>query len=214
MYAQVKKPKENSFPTNRHESQAVANSVVHKKGDVKQGFMFIDNRPEALAQRKLKSIINTSHSNFNIATVAQLSDVVEKGVNDDDSLTQDKKVKTRNNGEAWFRFPIDSTKIDTFSDNKTKTTPKGGSHVSKTIEISDDQNANQYDIETLTRARHFGAGDRLIDIKKSDRKGKWTWHHKQNKYKMELVDMAVHRSFGHHGGFSAWQEDLDDTSDD
>ena len=46
MYTQVEKSKENK-------SRAVANSVTQKKSNVKQGFGFVDNRPEALTQRKL-----------------------------------------------------------------------------------------------------------------------------------------------------------------
>ncbi len=54
MYAQVEKQKENSFPTNRQESRAVANSTGLKKSKGKEGFGFVDNRPEAVAQRKLQ----------------------------------------------------------------------------------------------------------------------------------------------------------------
>ncbi len=53
MYAQVEKPKENK-------SQAVANSVTQKKGTLKQDYSIINNRPEAIAQRKLQKILNTS----------------------------------------------------------------------------------------------------------------------------------------------------------
>jgi hypothetical protein len=46
MYAQVEKPKENK-------SRAVANSVSQRKGPVKQGFGFVDNRPQnKLFQKK------------------------------------------------------------------------------------------------------------------------------------------------------------------
>ena len=51
MYEQVEKPKENK-------SRAVANFVTQKKSDVKQGFGFVDNRPEAIIQRKLQVIAN------------------------------------------------------------------------------------------------------------------------------------------------------------
>ncbi|WPD22061.1 MAG: hypothetical protein SD837_17875 [Candidatus Electrothrix scaldis] len=47
MYEQVEKPKENK-------SRAVANSVAQKKSHVKQGFGFVDNRPETVAQRKIQ----------------------------------------------------------------------------------------------------------------------------------------------------------------
>jgi hypothetical protein len=60
MYAQVEKPKENSFPTNRQESRAVANTIARKKSDVKQSSGFVDNRPEAIAQRKLQEIESNS----------------------------------------------------------------------------------------------------------------------------------------------------------
>jgi len=46
MYEQVEKSKEKK-------SRTVANSVGQKKKNVKQGFGFVDNRPEAIAQRKL-----------------------------------------------------------------------------------------------------------------------------------------------------------------
>jgi hypothetical protein len=46
MYAQVEKPKESK-------SRAVANSVAQKKSAGKQGAGFVDNRPEALKQRRV-----------------------------------------------------------------------------------------------------------------------------------------------------------------
>lgn len=57
MYAQVEKPKENSFPTNRQESRADANFVAQKKDNAKQSFGFVDNRPETVTQRKLQEMI-------------------------------------------------------------------------------------------------------------------------------------------------------------
>jgi len=51
MYEQVEKPKENK-------SRAVANSFTQKKSDGKQDFGFVDNRPEAVAQRKLQELGN------------------------------------------------------------------------------------------------------------------------------------------------------------
>lgn len=56
MYSQVEKPKENR-------SRAIANSVSQKKIVLKQGFGLVDNRPEAVAQRKLKDDLLSSFSN-------------------------------------------------------------------------------------------------------------------------------------------------------
>lgn len=54
MYEQVEKSKENK-------SKAVSNSVTQKKSKGKQGFGFVDNRPNGIMQRKLIDIIkNTS----------------------------------------------------------------------------------------------------------------------------------------------------------
>lgn len=53
MYAQIEKPKENK-------SKEVANTVTQKKSAGKQGFGSVDNRPEAIAQRKLQEIANNS----------------------------------------------------------------------------------------------------------------------------------------------------------
>lgn len=53
MYDQVEKPKENK-------SRGVANSVSQKKSSAKQGFEFVDNRPEAIMQRKFKGMLYDS----------------------------------------------------------------------------------------------------------------------------------------------------------
>ncbi len=49
MYEQVEKPKENK-------SKDIANSVIQNNGSGKQGFGFVDNRPEVIAQRKLQEM--------------------------------------------------------------------------------------------------------------------------------------------------------------
>ena len=53
MYAQVVKPKENK-------SLSVDNAVSQKQGNVGSVFQFVDNRPEAIAQRKLQDMANNS----------------------------------------------------------------------------------------------------------------------------------------------------------
>lgn len=55
MYEQVEKPKENK-------SRAVANSVGLKKSNGRQGFGFVDNRPESIAQRKMQTLADNSIS--------------------------------------------------------------------------------------------------------------------------------------------------------
>lgn len=184
---------------------------------------FTDQRLSAALQLKQQAMIRAAHENtmqcFSFgpsSTVIQRSDVTATGVDDDESLTPDKKIKTRNSSEAWFRFSKDGLKIDTFATNITTSSPKGDSPVAhgKAFDLDDDAKLQKYDIGSLSRAQHFAGGDRLAGSSASTRKGKWTWHHKQDPYYMELVDMAVHRSFYHHGGFSKWQEGADDDNDD
>ena len=193
-----------------NKGKKLAGFVPRKESNLNRNFGSNDSRKKDIAPNRLDPLI----SDFGAIHVKQLTAVTEYGTDDKIGYTQDKKIQTKNVGEAWFRFRKDGDKIDTFSKNETESSPKGENHVSKTIEISDDIDKTKYNIGDLTRAVHFSAGDRLIGIDKNFRKGKWTWHHKQNPFKMELVDMAVHKSFGHHGGFSKWQEDLNDDSDD
>ena len=67
MYAQVEKPKENK-------SRAVANSVTQKKGNVKQGFGFVDNRPEVVVQRKLQEMAKKNSQVTQLKGIQQKAD--------------------------------------------------------------------------------------------------------------------------------------------
>ncbi|MCP4769167.1 MAG: hypothetical protein GY875_23275 [Gammaproteobacteria bacterium] len=49
MYAQVEKAKQNK-------ASAIVNSIAQNKCNVNQGFELVDNRPQAIAQRKLQEI--------------------------------------------------------------------------------------------------------------------------------------------------------------
>ncbi|MDW3210109.1 MAG: hypothetical protein R8N23_09585 [Reichenbachiella sp.] len=50
--------------TQENKSQSVANQVVQKRNSNKPTFQFIDNRPEAIAQRKMKEIIDNKSNNL------------------------------------------------------------------------------------------------------------------------------------------------------
>ncbi|MPY23405.1 hypothetical protein [Shewanella sp. YLB-07] len=58
MYEQVEKPKENK-------NRAVANSGTQKKNKVKQGFGFVDNRPDSVVQRYQREVIEDISSKQN-----------------------------------------------------------------------------------------------------------------------------------------------------
>jgi len=183
---------------------------------------FTDGRPQMQRQSNLQAMMQASPRSIQLAAVraaipalhsgavAQLTAVTQDMGNAAGGLTSDKKIQTKNQGEAWFRFKKDDLVIESFSDNKTTQTPKGNSPVDRSVELTEDAVIGDEEIGNMTRAKHFGAGDRVGGITPAYRKGKWTWHHKQQPYEMELVDMAVHKSFGHHGGFSQWQEGAED----
>ena len=89
MYAQVEKPKENK-------SSSVANSVTQKKSNGKQGFGFVDKRPETIAQRKLQEMVDNSSQEMQLKTsqgMANNSSKVEQVVqligNEESSATND-----------------------------------------------------------------------------------------------------------------------------
>lgn len=66
MYSQENKSNENK-------SRAIANSVAQKKSNGRQGFGFVDNRPEAIAQRKLQEMANNSPRISQLKTYQQMA---------------------------------------------------------------------------------------------------------------------------------------------
>ena len=84
MYERVEKPKENK-------SKAVANSLAQKKSGVKQGFGFVDNRPETVAQRQLKEMVKNSPQ---VRQANQLLTIVDNYKASPQPLTQKKENAT------------------------------------------------------------------------------------------------------------------------
>lgn len=148
--------------------------------------------------------------------VAQAKTDVKQDLKDGtDDETSSKLINTPTLGTAWFRFKKEGDVIDSFADNiYSGPGPKGGTPVTTTVELgaaASKKGIEKSDIPSMSRARHFSLGDEEAGITKDgDRKGKRTWHHKQATYEMELVDMYTHGGFFHYGGFSAWQEGIDD----
>lgn len=171
----------------------------------------IHNSPAMIAQRKIAESINgssrmVSRAMFNRSAVAQAkTDVKEDRKDATDTKTSNKKINTPTQGEKWFRFNKDDKKINSFAKNITTESPAGSSPVSVTIDLVDsDEVKNKSTIPNMSRSVHFSMGDKLIGKNADFRAGTWTWHHKVDPYKMELVDMHAHGGFYHYGGFSQW----------
>lgn len=175
--------------------------------------------PAYTAQRKLAGMIAESPRQtaqlqgfaHAFGVIQTKTDVKENKEDATSDKTSNKKINTPTQGEKWFRFKKDGDIINSFATNITDQTPKGASPVSTTVDVAakaKEDGVESSDIASKTRATHFKWGDAAIGIKKGDRTGKWTWHHKVDQYQMELVDMHAHGGFFHYGGFSQW--DLDD----
>jgi len=81
MYEQTEKPKENK-------SRAVANSVTQKKSNAKQGFGFVDNRPVAIAQRKLHERASNNSPNQRLHRFDQGNTIQQEPKNDVENVTK------------------------------------------------------------------------------------------------------------------------------
>ncbi|MBC3882660.1 HNH endonuclease [Undibacterium sp. LX40W] len=217
---QTKNERESRSLSNRFASSPVAKATILRANLQQQ------QADRSKQQMQLKAIAQMMASGIGATSrvlqamvvsgsgVVQRSDVVEEKNNATDTLTADKKINTRNGATGWYRFARNGYQINSFASNQTSLSPVGASPVYGAIELSKHPELKKYDIGSISRARHFGAGDTLAGVSASFRKGKWTWHHRISPYEMELVDMGVHKSFYHHGGFSAWQEGTDDDNDD
>lgn len=113
MYAQVEKPKENSFPTKRQESRAVANAVTQKKSNVKQGFGFVDNRPESIIQKMAtiqckKNTMEIGSAKYTLGQYSKLAGDID----DKDEFNDDEKLILTH----WMKQEVKFENMDEFSE--------------------------------------------------------------------------------------------------
>ncbi|MCK9200422.1 MAG: HNH endonuclease [Gallionella sp.] len=178
--------------------------------------------PQAAAQRQLAGSIQNSPRmvaqgavlQAMFGGVLQAKTDVQENLNDaTDDKTSNKKINTPTQGLKWFRFAKNDKVINSFANNITDQTPKGANPVAATVDLADSNEVSDTaTIPDMSRSVHFRLGDNLQGISSGDRTGKWTWHHKLDKYNMELVDMYTHGGFYHYGGFSQWDMDDDDAA--
>ncbi len=96
------KPNENSFPTSR----AVANSVVQKKSNGKQGFGFVDNRPEAIIKRKQKQSLDATQQKKNDKHIRSTVNDYELDMRQDNVYDQIKSSRTNfSRSQLMLRTP-------------------------------------------------------------------------------------------------------------
>lgn len=192
--------------------------------------LFSDQRTSTAVQLKQQQLMQAAQStpgNKQLQKIPAQGNVLQAVTKVVDQLddatstsTKSKEIETPTQGKKWFKFGINGNVINSFSNNiYSGSGTKGSNPVSTQVEIgaqAASEGLTKTDIPSWSRAKHFGLGDRASGIKASDRKSKWTWHHQNSAYYMELVDMYVHGGFGHHGGYANWDNDVDsdDTLDD
>ena len=77
---------------------AAANSVAQKKSNMKQGFAFVDNRPEVALQRKILELANNSKCNLNTSKPP-----IQRSIYEDSGVWKSTRVRDRtfsSQGEA------------------------------------------------------------------------------------------------------------------
>lgn len=222
MYKQVEKPKEKELKTETNTVAQKKNSFFYSRGRIQS---FINNYGSKTKSSQLKSFaktgekVNDEYNYFNSKRFFQLKTNIKEEKNDGKiDETQSKLIVKSTDGEKeWFKFKKADLVINSFANNiYNGVVDKGKNQVKCSVEIGaqaeKEGNFGKDKLGEKSRGIHFGLGDRATGINKDYRKGKWTWHHQDGKYYMELVDMHVHGAFGHHGGYAGWQNDTD--SDD
>jgi hypothetical protein len=134
MYEQVENPKENK-------SRAVANFVTQKKGNGRQGFGFVDNRPECVVQRK-----HQEHNRSNFESRGLLSNSASQRLtfNEDQTELPTKKVQ--------------------LSTSNLNTIQKTAQNVSDDIKNNKYPNLNAWHVELKNAADGYGVTEALTGV--------------------------------------------------
>ena len=108
MHEQVNSPES-------EKSKAVANTVAQTKSDSEQDLEFVDNRPEAVAQRKLVDMMNKSSRGGNLPIQRQSSESIAPAPSHSESkagvLSQAKPAQSQIIQRAETPFPLVSSEL-------------------------------------------------------------------------------------------------------
>jgi hypothetical protein len=104
----------NADKTQKNKSQSVANAVSHKQGSNKSTFQFVDNRPEALAQRKLQEIAHNSPQ-------AMQMSIYQEMANNSTQSKQDAQLKALVDNHSSQQKPIQKKENKTGLPDNLKT---------------------------------------------------------------------------------------------
>ncbi len=197
MYAQVEKSRENK-------SRAVANSVAQKKSGGKQGFGFVDNRADAVAQRKIISLIN------NNSVVVQRT--VHAELNGCNGYTNAKYITGAGVNAGWYQYGrANQIMTDDFQTNHagnmnyTTQQPNNTAYANNLVGTTNAVNS-QVDLNTrgaleITEDEEFSNANALLGrVINADE----VWHHSYAPRWMVCMNRVIHSHFNHTGGASAW----------
>lgn len=96
-----------------NKSQSVANTVSQKKSGVESTFQFVDNRPEAIAQRKLQMMANSNFQGKQITQMQSMPHINNDRVGVVQRVTTLNITNTTNNYDSgWMDAETQSTGVD------------------------------------------------------------------------------------------------------
>lgn len=217
--------KTNANLTKESESQAVGNEVqASQEGEA---FQFKDNRSSKSLQRKLQSVINSTVGALQLKKDKAEYAFGDKG--DPDGTTATKVITPKSGTRGLYKYKyVGGNKIDSFQGaniaktataDKTKYSTLSAPEITTAVSSHDlgkdygDGKLSEEQMSSGGRPLHFKHADLAH---KKDRTNMYTWHHLQDKGKMELIDMNVHGAMWHYGGVAGWKASTHsaDASDD
>ena len=202
-------------------SRAVAHSIVQNKNHGEQRSVFMDNRPGTGAQRKLqhnhsKNIPSSDTPHIQMKKDAAIATLGDK-VAGESTATKVIKDKGGNIGLYKYKY-TGGNLIDQFDGKniaKAETakgtpyeklpTPNIRVAVANHDLFSTNKKGRKLTPTEITnggRPTHFLHADEEHEVSRTDN---YTWHHKQDEGKMELIDMNVHGAMWHYGGIAHWK---------
>ncbi|GAB5417310.1 MAG: hypothetical protein Crog4KO_28920 [Crocinitomicaceae bacterium] len=200
------------------ESQSVGNETQTSQ---KEGaFQFKDNRPESALQRKVQDAMNNSSDPIQMKKDAADHDFGDKG--NPEGTTATKVITPKNGSQGLFKYKysdgekiLDSFQYSNIADESiaegTEYEGLSAEEISTSVS-SHDLTVDSGETSALTeeeltggsRGVHFRHAD-AVNGTKDTRTNSYTWHHLQDKGKMELIDMNVHGAMWHYGGIDGWK---------
>ena len=217
MQVQTEKPAHTAAIDSKNKESAGTQSFNNTRPEALQ-MQLMQQAADAHAEAQPIQKIVSGGKPIQLAKDAALMKIRDK---DPGSTTPTKIIKTKGGEIGVFRFPQGSGNIiDTFNgtniassadEEEAKKSYSTAKIMPIPVKVADHNLGADYTdapklsdsvIKGHDRGPHFKHAD---DAQKtSGDRPNYTWHHKTNLGKMELIDMNVHGAMWHYGGIASW----------